>query len=76
MRELVSHGYEVLLEADIEGAEVFIIAAADTVMNRPNQELMAEVFPSAPLREGTGDFETLLSIDKARAISNYNPQHS
>jgi nucleoside-diphosphate-sugar epimerase len=64
------------LEADIRGAEVFIIAAADTVMNRPNRELMAEVFPSVPLREGTGDFETLLSIQKASRLLGYTPHHS
>jgi len=64
------------LEAEIAGAEVFIIAAADTVMNRPNAELMAEVFPDVPLKEGTGEFETLLSIDKARRLLGYNPQWS
>jgi nucleoside-diphosphate-sugar epimerase len=64
------------LEADIGGAEAFIIAAADTVMNRPNRELMAEVFPGVPLREGTGDFETLLSIEKARRLLGYEPRFS
>jgi nucleoside-diphosphate-sugar epimerase len=64
------------LEADIKGAEAFIIAAADTVMNRPNRELMAEVYPNVPLRQGTGDFETLLSIGKARQLLGYNPQYS
>jgi nucleoside-diphosphate-sugar epimerase len=64
------------LEADIHGADVFIIAAADTVMNRPNRELMAEVFPAVTLQEGTGDFETLLSIEKARGILGYSPAHS
>ena len=64
------------LEAEITGAEVFIIAAADTVMDRPNRELMAEVFPGVPLREGVGDFETLLSIDKARRLLGYAPRHS
>lgn len=64
------------LEADIQGAEAFIIAAADTVMNRPNSELMAEVFPDVPLQDGTGDFETLLSIKKARQILGYTPQYS
>jgi nucleoside-diphosphate-sugar epimerase len=64
------------LEAGIQGAESFIIAAADTVMNRPNRELMAEVFPGVPLRADTGDFETLLSIAKARRLLGYNPQHS
>ncbi|HRV96218.1 MAG TPA: NAD(P)-dependent oxidoreductase [Anaerolineae bacterium] len=64
------------LEADIRGAEAFIIAAADTVMNRPNRELMAAVFPDVTLREGTGDFETLLAIDKARKLLGYAPNYS
>jgi nucleoside-diphosphate-sugar epimerase len=72
----VAQGCRRGLEADITGAEVFIIAAADTVMNRPNRDLMAEAFPSVPLREGTGDFETLLSIHKARRLLGYAPGHS
>lgn len=64
------------LEADIKGAEVFIIAAADTVMTRPNKDLMAEVFPDVPLRAGVGDFDTLLSIDSARKRLGYAPQYS
>ncbi len=64
------------LEADITGAEAFIIAAADTVMNRPNRELMAAAFPDVPLREGIGDFDTLLGIDKARRLLGYAPKHS
>jgi nucleoside-diphosphate-sugar epimerase len=64
------------LEADIQGAEAFIIAAADTVMKQPNWELMVQVFPNVPLREGTGDFETLLSITKARKLLGYAPKYS
>lgn len=64
------------LEADITGAESFIIAAADTCMNRTNASLMAEVFPGVPLREGVGDHDTLLSIDKARKMLGYNPQYT
>jgi nucleoside-diphosphate-sugar epimerase len=64
------------LVADIKGAEHFIIAAVDTVMNRPNRELMAEVFPSVPLRDGVGDYDTLLSIKSARERLGYAPQHS
>ena len=64
------------LEAPIQGAQSFIIAAADTVMNRPNRELMAEVFPDVPLREGIGDFDTLLSIAKARQVLGYTPMYS
>jgi nucleoside-diphosphate-sugar epimerase len=64
------------LEAEVTGAETFVIAAADTVMNRPNRELMAEVFPDVPIRDGTGDFDTLLSIAKARRGLGYEPRYS
>jgi nucleoside-diphosphate-sugar epimerase len=64
------------LEADIQGAEAYIIAASDTVMKRPNRELMAEVFPNSRLRDGVGDNETLLSIDKARKQLGYAPRYS
>jgi nucleoside-diphosphate-sugar epimerase len=63
------------LEADV-GAEHFVIAAADTVMNRPSHELMAEVYPSVPYRKSGGEFDTLLSIDKARKLLGYEPKHS
>jgi nucleoside-diphosphate-sugar epimerase len=62
------------LESSIQGAEYFIIAASDTVMTRPNHELMSEVFPNVPLRGEIGQFDTLLSIDKARAQLGYAPQ--
>jgi nucleoside-diphosphate-sugar epimerase len=64
------------LEADAVGAEVFVIANADTVMSRPNGELVAEVFPDVPLADGVGPNETLLSIAKARDVLGYEPQHS
>jgi nucleoside-diphosphate-sugar epimerase len=58
------------------GAEHFIVAAADTVMNRPSAELMAEVYPSVPYRPTEGEFDTLLSIAKARTLLGYAPQWS
>ncbi len=65
------------LEAPLKGAEVFLIANADTVMSRPNDELLAEVFPGVPGRKkGLGPNETLLSIDKARRLLHYEPEHS
>jgi nucleoside-diphosphate-sugar epimerase len=64
------------LEADGTGAEVFIIANADTVMSLPNAELVAEVFPDVPLGADLGPNETLLSIDKARRLLGYEPRHS
>jgi len=61
----VAASCRVALDADI-GAEHFIVAAADTVMNRPSRELMAEMFPSVPYNPTAVDFDTLLSIQKAR----------
>ncbi len=61
---------------DAPGADVFIIANADTVMSRSNEELLAEVFPNVAVTRPVGPHETLLSIDKARRVLGYDPQHS
>jgi nucleoside-diphosphate-sugar epimerase len=71
----VAESCRLALEADA-GAEHFILAAADTVMNRPSRELMAEVYPSVPYRPTAGDFDTLLSIQKAQKLLGYDPQWS
>src|SRR5919106_234647 len=64
------------LETELRGAEHFIVAAADTVMNRPSRELMAEVYPSVTYRPTPGDYDSLLSSEKARALLGYVPVHS
>jgi nucleoside-diphosphate-sugar epimerase len=71
----VAESCRLALEADV-GAEHFIVAAGDTVMNRPSRELMAEVYPSVPYRPTAGDFDTLLSNEKARRLLRYEPQWS
>ncbi|MFS0794800.1 NAD-dependent epimerase/dehydratase family protein [Microbacterium sp. 1P10AE] len=64
------------LENAPAGFDRFIIAAADTVMTRPNAELVAEVFPDVETRADLSGTDTLLSIDKARRLLGYDPQHS
>jgi nucleoside-diphosphate-sugar epimerase len=64
------------LEADIQGAEICIVAAGDTVMTRPSADLMAEVFPTVPLRRAVQGRETLLAIDHARELLGYDPAYS
>lgn len=64
------------LEARVTGAEVFIVAAADTCMTTKNSDLMRQVFPDVELRETKSEYETLLSIDKARTMLGYQPQYS
>src|SRR5919206_447098 len=87
VRDLLEHGHDVLyvdqshvaqacrlgLEADISGAEAFVIAAGDTVMQTPSRELMAQVFPGVPVRDGVDRHDTLLGIDKARRGVGYSP---
>ncbi len=58
------------------GAEVFIIANADTVMSTPSAQLLAETFPGVPVTKDLGTHETMLSIDKARRVLGYEPEHS
>jgi nucleoside-diphosphate-sugar epimerase len=69
----VAQSVRLALEADVAGADSFIIAAGDTVMKRPSRELMAEVFPGVPVRDGVDGTDTLLSIDKARRVLGYSP---
>jgi nucleoside-diphosphate-sugar epimerase len=54
----------------------FLIAAADTVMNRPSSELMREVFPDVPLTGDVAQFGTLLAIDRARSVLGFEPRHT
>lgn len=61
------------LTSNVTGAEAYIIASADTVMRRTNRELMDEVFPGVPLKENTGEHDTLLAVAKARKQLGYNP---
>ncbi len=71
----VAQSCRLALEADV-GPEHFIVAAADTVMNRPSRELMAEVYPSVRYQPTGGNFDTLLSIQKARRLLGYEPRWS
>ena len=72
----VAQACRLALEADIAGADQFTIAAADTVMREPSRALMARAFPGVPIHGELGEFETLLSIAKARRILGYRPQHT
>ena len=64
------------LEAQAKGSASYIIAAADTVMNRPSASLLAEVFPGVALTRDVAEFGTLLSIDRARAALGFTPENS
>jgi nucleoside-diphosphate-sugar epimerase len=64
------------IEVPFTGADNFIIAAAETVMERPSRELVAEAFPKVQVTRELKGRETLLAIDKARRILGYEPRYS
>jgi nucleoside-diphosphate-sugar epimerase len=61
------------IEKGQPGAQVYIVANADTVVTRPNDALLDAFFPGVPRREFAGPNATLLSIDKARRDLGYEP---
>ena len=62
------------LEADIKGAEVFNIAAANTLMRQPSRTLIEEVFPGVPIAEGLDSHGAMLCCDKARSLLGWRPE--
>ncbi len=72
----VAQAVRLALELDVPGSEQYVVAANDTVMNRSSRGLMEEVYPTVEIRRDLAEFETLLSIDKARELLGYEPDHS
>ena len=56
------------------GFRAYNIAASDTGLSVPSRELVAGAFPAVPLRD-IGEFDTLMSIDRARAELGFEPAH-
>lgn len=64
------------LEATVTGSSNYVIAAADTIMDRPSADLMREVFPDVTVTRDVDEFGTLLAIDRAREALGFEPTHS
>ena len=71
-----AQAFRLALESNLKGAEVFVIANADSVMNRPNEELLNELYRNVPYKRAFGPNETLLSIEKARRVLGYEPRYT
>ena len=72
----VATACELGLTARVDGHEIAIIAAADTVMKRDSAELMAAVYPDVPVTRELRGREPLLSIERARELLGYEPRFS
>ena len=70
-----AQAFRLALESSLKGADVFVIANAETVMNRSNETLLSEFFPSVPHKRSFSPNETLLSIEKARRVLGYEPRY-
>jgi nucleoside-diphosphate-sugar epimerase len=64
------------LEYTATGMDVFLIASPDTVMSRPTKDLIAAAYPDLPLHREIGGNESLFSIEKARRLLGFTPEHS
>ena len=64
------------LTAPVAGARSYVIANADTVMERPTADLLLEVFPDVPVHGDISGNRSLFSSDAARRDLGWEPRHS
>lgn len=64
------------VEASTPGYDVFTVFAADTAVEEPNAQLMAEFFPDVEVRGDLGVHDSLTSTAKARRILGWEAKHS
>ena len=64
------------LTAPVTGARSYVIANADTVMERPTADLLREVFPDVPVRGDISGSRSLFATEAARRDLGWEPQHS
>ena len=64
------------MESNLNGADNFIIAADDTVMEEYNKLLLDKVFPNTQIKGEIGKNKTLLSNEKAKKVLGFKPEYS
>lgn len=64
------------VETDVSGAHAINVCAADTCIDIPSADLASQAFPGAAIARPLDGYESLLSLDEARAVIGYDPQHS
>ncbi len=67
---------ELALAYEPHGVEVFVIASPDVVPHVPVEQLLSDRFGQVEHTRELGEYESPLSIDKARSLLGYDPQHS
>jgi nucleoside-diphosphate-sugar epimerase len=62
------------IEAVTIGHERLVIAAADTIVDRPTEELMKEYYPNVPIKKTLNKYESLETSSKAAELIGYYPK--
>ncbi len=66
---------ECCLQTDGLGYEVFNVANDDTSVGLTTDEIMAQFYQDVPKRQDMGPHDTFYSIEKARRLVGFAPQH-
>jgi nucleoside-diphosphate-sugar epimerase len=64
------------LELPAVGMDAVIVAAADTVMQRPTRDLLSEFFPATAVPANFGTHQSVLSTAKASRVLGYKPEYT
>jgi len=64
------------IESKVEGHERLIIAAADTISERPTEELLNQYFPDVTRKKQFSKFESLENCSKAAQLIGFYPKFS
>jgi nucleoside-diphosphate-sugar epimerase len=64
------------VEAEGIGYDIFNCTAADTMADRPTEEMIREYVPSVEIRSPIPGYSTAYSLEKGRTRLGYNPVHT
>lgn len=63
------------LKSEMKGHHQYLIAAEDTCMRTPNEELVKAAFPGVKYNPTAGPNDSLLSIEKAKKELGFAPKY-
>jgi nucleoside-diphosphate-sugar epimerase len=73
----VATAFRAALEGESQSHEVFLIAAADTVLDRPIREAIAQHYgPGAQFDPGHGEFQSVFDCRKMERFFGWKAQYS
>ncbi|MEL7105237.1 MAG: NAD(P)-dependent oxidoreductase [Pseudomonadota bacterium] len=71
----LAHAVDCCLKTDGLGYQVFNIANGDSSVALPTQQICDRFYPGVPIKKDMGPNETFYSIDKAKTLLGFAPEH-